>query len=409
MSPLDGLKILDLSRVLAGPSCTQTLADLGAEVWKIEEPRSGDDTRGWRPPEIGGESTYFMCCNRSKLSVAADLRLPSGREAVRRLAEKADILVENYRRGTLERFGLGYDQLRVINPRLIYCSISGYGRTGPRADEPGYDFVIQAESGLMAITGEPEGGPMKLGVAITDLVTGMNATQAILAALYVRDRTGAGQHLDIALFDSAIALLANVGSGYLQTGREPTRHGNAHATVVPYQLFDTQDGVLALAVGNDAQFASLCTVLGCPGLADDERFRRNRERVLNRHELVPVLERSFVERETAAWIEVLRDAGVPAGQVRGVGEALDAPETRERGLVLEVPDDRHGTVKMVASPLRFSATPTRDATAPPRLGQHSDLVLGQELGLSADEAELVRGMRPRATETGLLSTSGSET
>ncbi len=387
--PLDGIKVLDLSRILAGPWCTQTLADLGAEVWKIEEAKAGDDTRGWMPPEIGGESTYFQCCNRSKLSVAVDLRQLKGQELVARLAEQADVLVENFRKGALERFGLGFEQLRARNPRLIYCSISGYGRTGPRADEAGYDFAIQAESGLMAITGEPDGNPMKHGVAITDLVTGMNATQAILAALIARGRTGRGQHLDIALFDSAVALLANVASGHLATGRAPGRFGNAHATVVPYQLFDTADGVLALACGNDQQFRALCQrVLGRPEIADDARYVRNRDRVYNRETLIPLLAELFTGQSTSKWIASLREAGVPAGQVRSVPEVFAALDTLERGLVHEVPDPVHGTLRMTASPLRFSETPVRTPTSPPRLGQDTDDVMRRVLELArAEEPE----------------------
>lgn len=379
MHPLDGIKVLDLSRILAGPWCTQTLADLGAEVWKIEEATAGDDTRGWMPPEIGGESTYFQCCNRSKLSVAVDLRDTEGREKIARLADQADVLVENFKKGGLDRFGLGYAQLHERNPRLIYCSISGYGRTGPRADEPGYDFAIQAESGLMAITGEPEGAPMKHGVAITDLVTGMNATQAILAALIARGKTGRGQHLDIALFDSAVALLANVASGHLATGRAPGRFGNAHATVVPYQLFDTADGVLALACGNDQQFRALCgRVLVRPDLAEDERYRTNRNRVLNRDTLIPTLAAVFRGKGTGHWLESLRAAGVPAGQVRSVPEVFAAPDTIGRGLVHEVPVRIHGTLRMVASPLRLSDTPVRPPMAPPRLGEHTEDVLTRQ-------------------------------
>src|SRR5690606_27194426 len=251
--PLAGVRVLDLSRVLAGPWCTQTLADLGADVWKIEAPGRGDDTRSWTPPDVGGESTYFMCANRSKRSLAVDLRHPAGRALVQRLAAQADVLVENYRLGALAKFGLDYDTLSRAHPRLIYCSISGYGRTGPRAAEPGYDFVIQAESGLMSITGEPDGAPMKLGVAITDLVTGMNATQAILAALLARHQSGKGQLIDLALLDSAVSVLANVGAGYLAAGHTPQRFGNGHPTVVPYQIFATADGAFALGVGNDTQ------------------------------------------------------------------------------------------------------------------------------------------------------------
>ncbi|KRE04393.1 CoA-transferase [Bosea sp. Root381] len=385
MHPLDGIKVLDLSRILAGPWCTQTLADLGAEVWKIEEASAGDDTRGWMPPEIGGESTYFQCCNRSKLSVAADLRDPEDREKIARLAEQADVLVENFKTGGLERFGLGYEQLRARNPRLIYCSISGYGRIGPRAEEAGYDFAIQAESGLMAITGEPEGSPMKHGVAITDLVTGMNATQAILAALIARGKTGRGQHLDIALFDSAVALLANVASGHLATGRAPGRFGNAHATVVPYQLFDTADGVLALACGNDQQFSAMCgKVLARSDLAEDERYRTNRSRVLNRETLIPTLAALFRHKKTGDWVETLRAVGVPAGQVRSVPEVFASPDTLGRGLVHAVQDKVHGTLRMVASPLRLSDTPVRQPAAPPRLGEHTADVLSRYMASCQD-------------------------
>ncbi|WP_188590375.1 CaiB/BaiF CoA transferase family protein, partial [Achromobacter denitrificans] len=308
--PLAGVRVLDLSRVLAGPWCTQTLADLGADVWKIEAPGQGDDTRGWTPPDVDGESTYFMCTNRSKRSLAIDLRHPEGRALARRLALQADVLVENYRLGALARFGLDYDTLSQAHPGLIYCSISGYGRTGPRAAEPGYDFVIQAESGLMSITGEPEGAPMKLGVAITDLVTGMNATQAVLAALLARQKTGKGQLIDLALLDSAVNVLANVGAGYLAAGQVPQRLGNGHPTVVPYQIFATADGAFALGVGNDAQFAALCAALGRPEWAEDERYRKNRSRALNRGSLVPALQQIFMTQSSEHWLARIRAAGI---------------------------------------------------------------------------------------------------
>jgi crotonobetainyl-CoA:carnitine CoA-transferase CaiB-like acyl-CoA transferase len=391
MLALEGIKVLDLSRVLAGPWCTQTLADLGADVWKIEEPTKGDDTRSWMPPEINGESTYFLCCNRSKQSVAIDMKTPEGQAIVRRLAVTADVLVENFRTGALDRFGLGYEQLAAINPRLIYCSISGYGRTGSRADEAGYDFAIQAESGLMAITGEPDGSPMKHGVAITDIVTGMNATQAILAALLAREKTGQGQLIDVSLFDSAVALLANVGSGHLATGSEPRRYGNAHATVVPYQLFDSADGVLALAVGNDLQFKNLCLqVLERPDLWADERYQKNRDRVLNRSTLIPALAEVFLRRGTADWIMLLKQAGVPAGQVRKVSEVFSSPEVAERGIVVEVADERHGSLRLNASPLRLSGTPVRPPVAPPRLGEHTSEVLRRELGMSEEDVGRIK-------------------
>jgi len=383
--PLDGVKVLDLSRVLAGPWCTQTLADLGAEVWKIEAPGHGDDTRTWTPPDLDGESTYFMCTNRSKQSVAINLKDPRGQELVRRMARQADVLVENYRLGALERFGLDYDALAQVNPRLIYCSISGYGRTGPRAAEPGYDFAIQAESGLMSITGEERGEPMKLGVAITDLVTGMNAVQAVLAALLVRQRTGQGQLIDLALLDGAVNVLANIGMGYLAAGHVPERFGNAHPTVVPYQIVRTADGYFALAVGNDGQFAALCRVLGIPDLAADERYRANRSRVLNRDTLLPQLESVLATQSNAHWLEKIRAAGIPAGSVRTVPQALDAPEIAARGLVVDTPDARHGTLRLMRSPLNLRDTPPRSPTAPPRLGEHTDHVLQGVLGASADD------------------------
>lgn len=374
--PLEGIRVLDLSRVLAGPTCTQTLADLGAEVWKIEPPGRGDDTRGWMPPEIEGESTYFLCCNRSKKSVAVDLKSENGRKAVAALAEQADVLVENFRLGALAAYDLDPETLLAVNPRLIYCSISGYGRTGPRAGEGGYDFTIQAECGLMAITGEPDGQPMKVGVAITDIATGMNAVQAILAALFVRERTGRGQHLDIALFDSAVALMANVATGHLNTSRESGRYGNAHATVVPYQLFDTADGTLVLACGNDGQFKALCErVLKRPDLAADPRYILNRDRVAHRETLIPQLQAAFLRNGTDHWIAALSAAKVPGGKVRSVPEVFRAEDTLGRGLVEEVRDPVHGTVRLVRSPLRFSDTPVVPPQAPPRLGQNTDEVL----------------------------------
>lgn len=385
--PLAGVRVLDLSRVLAGPWCTQTLADLGADVWKIEAPGHGDDTRGWTPPDVDGESTYFMCANRSKRSLAVDLRHPEGRALVSRLALQADVLVENYRLGALAKFGLDHDTLSRANPRLIYCSISGYGRTGPRAAEPGYDFVIQAESGLMSITGEPDGAPMKLGVAITDLVTGMNATQAILAALLARHNTGQGQLIDLALLDSAVSVLANVGAGYLAAGHEPRRFGNGHPTVVPYQIFATADGAFALGVGNDAQFAALCAALGEPQWAQDERYRTNRARAMNRDTLVPALQRILLAQSSAHWLARIRAAGIPAGPVRTVPQALDAPEIAARGLLTDTPDPRHGSLRLMRSPLHLRGTPPREPTAPPRLGEHTAEVLTQVLGASAAEIQ----------------------
>lgn len=381
--PLDGVKVLDLSRVLAGPWSTQTLADLGADVWKVESPGSGDDTRSWLPPALEGESTYFLCANRSKRSIAVDFKQPEGQEILRRMAAAADIVVENFRIGTLERYGLDYVTLASVNPRLIYCSISGYGRNSERANEPGYDFAIQAESGLMSITGVPDGEPMKVGVAVVDILSGMNATQAILAALIKRGATGRGQHIDIALFDSAVAVLANVGSAYLAAGTVPKRYGNAHPTVAAYQTFATRDGTIALAAGNDRQFQILCRhVLNDPELAESPRFASNRNRIENREELETLLSRHFAADTSASWIARLRKHGVPVGKIQTVAEALAAPDLERRNMVITAEDAKFGQLKLIGSPLGM---PVRPPTSPPRLGEHTDQLLAEILGATADE------------------------
>lgn len=387
---LKGIKVLDLSRILAGPWCTQTLADLGAEVWKVEMPGTGDDTRSWLPPEVAGESTYFMCTNRSKQSVAINIATPEGQALIRELAAQADVLVENFKLDGLKKYGLDYETLKAINPRLVYCSISGYGRSGPRAAEPGYDFVIQAESGLMSLTGEQDGEPMKLGVAITDIVTGMNAVQAILAALFARERNGHGQLIDLSLLDGAVGILANVGAGYLAANVEPKRYGNGHPTVVPYQIVCTEDGKFALAVGNDRQFAALCDVLGVADLAADERYRTNRARVMNRDSLIALLEEKLAHHGNAYWLERIRAAGIPAGPVRSVPEALEAPEVAARGMVGMTPDSRHGNVRLMRSPLHLRGTPPREPVAPPRLGEHTDTILKRVLGRDQGELRALR-------------------
>jgi crotonobetainyl-CoA:carnitine CoA-transferase CaiB-like acyl-CoA transferase len=392
--PLAGVRVLDLSRILAGPWSTMTLADLGAEVWKVEPPGSGDDTRGWRPPAVGGEATYYLCCNRGKRGLAVDLGHEAGRRVVQRLAAEADVLVENFRAGGLDRFGLDYASVRASNPRVVYCSVSGFGRTGSLAARPGYDFLLQAEAGLMSITGEAAGEPMRFGVAVVDIVTGMNATQAILAALFARERTGEGQRVEVALYDSAVQLLANVASGYLNTGVPPRRHGNAHPTVIPYQVFPTADGDLVLAVGNDRQFAALCRdVLDAPDLAEDGRFGHASGRIEHREALVAALSARFRARPTAAWLGRLHAAGIPAGRVRTVPEVFAAPETEERGLVVEAPHPTAGSVRMVASPLRLDGTPVGPPTAPPLLGEHTEEVLRRVLGLGRDEIDRLRAER----------------
>lgn len=378
-APLAGRRILDLSRVLAGPWCTMILADLGAEVTKVEHPRGGDDTRTWGPPDTGGESAYYLCANRGKRSIAVDLATADGQAIVRALAAKADVLVENYKLGGLDRYGLDYAAMSALNPRLVYCSISGYGRASPLAARPGYDYVIQAEGGLMAVTGEVDGAPMKVGVAVADLYTGMAAAQAVLAALIAADRDGVGQHLDMALYDCQLAMLANVASAALVTGEEPARFGNGHPTVVPYQLFDTADGQVVIAVGNDGQFVAFARVAGQPALAADARFATNAARIGNRSALLAAIAPLVAARTTAWWLDVLLAAGVPAGAVRGVGEALAAPETAARGMVTEVAHPSAGAVRLVASPLKLSRTPVVPPVAPPLLGADTAAVLA-ELG-----------------------------
>ncbi|PKP93940.1 CoA transferase [Sphingomonas koreensis] len=393
-APLAGRRVLDLSRVLAGPWCTMVLADLGAEVTKVEHPRGGDDTRHWGPPYTGGESAYYLCANRNKRSIALDISKPEGQRIVRDLAARADVLVENYKLGGLEKFGLGYSSIAEINPRIVYCSISGYGRRSPIAERPGYDYVIQAEGGLMSVTGPVDGEPMKVGVAVADLFTGMAAAQAILAALIAADRDGVGQHLDMALYDCQLAMLANVGSAALVAGTEPRRYGNGHPTVVPYQLFDTLDGQVVVAVGNDAQFTAFATrLLDRPDLATDERFAKNGSRVANRDALLAEIMPLMREHTTEWWLAGLRSVGVPTGAVRQVGEALAAPEATARDMVATVAHPSAGEVKLVASPLKLGRTPVVSPVAPPMLGQHSRTVLA-ELGYRTDEIEalLERGV-----------------
>lgn len=380
-APLAGRRILDLSRVLAGPWCTMILGDLGAEVIKVENPKGGDDTRAWGPPWAEGESAYYLCANRNKKSVAIDLSCEAGQAAVKALAATSDVLVENYKLGGLEKYGLDYASLAKEFPDLIYCSISGYGRSSPRAAEAGYDYVIQAEGGLMAFNGDADRPPVRVGVAVADLFTGMFSAQAILAALIAKDRDGLGQHIDMALFDSQLAMLANVGSGALVSGEEPTRYGNAHPTVVPYQTFPTADHDIVIAVGNDRQFGIFCReLLGRPEWAEDARFATNAARIVNRDALIPQIKSLTALKPSAYWLTELKRVGVPCGAVRPVREALAAPEAIARDMVLSVAHPLAGSVPLIGSPLKLADTPVVDAKAPPTLGQHSAEVLGELLG-----------------------------
>lgn len=389
---LKGIKVLDLSRVLAGPWASMTLGDLGADVLKIEQPGSGDDTRTWMPPAVEGISTYYLGANRNKKSVAIDISKPEGRDIIIELAKKSDVLIENFRPASLRKLKLNYDELREHNPRLIFCSISGYGRGHEFEERPGYDFIIQAESGFMSITGEQDGQPMRLGVAFIDLISGMNAVQAILAALVMRERTGRGQWLDISLTDSALFMLANVASGYLNTGKAPKRYGNAHPSIVPYQLFDCADGRFALAVGNDEQFRRFCDVIGRSELSSDSRFATNRTRTENRAELLPLLEAAIETRTLAQLLSELRAVGVPAGELRTVDQAFDSDISKIRETVVEVPSDRIGTFRSVRSPLRMSESPFEQPKEPPEVGQGTAEVLRSELAFSDAEIDRLQAL-----------------
>jgi formyl-CoA transferase len=385
-APLDGIRVLDLSRILAGPTAAMILGDLGADVVKVENPDGGDDTRTFGPAFEKGESAYFMSANRNKRSILADLKTEEGQGIVRALAQVSDVVIENYRFGTLEKFGLGLDAMRERNPRLVTCSVSGYGRESPLAQRAGYDFVIQAEGGLMSIIGAPDGPPYRVGVAIADLITGNNAAQAVLAALYSREKTGKGQHVDMALLDCQVAALSNVAASYLMDGRKPGRYGNAHPAVAPYQLFETKDEPIALAVGNDRQFRTLCKLLGLDALAKDPRFATNAARLKHVAALVPPIAVKFQTAGREHWMKKLHAAGLPAGAIRTVDQVLDSPEVRARGMVEEMPHPALGTARLVASPLKLSETPVRESFHAPMLGEHTAEVLIEALGWTAADA-----------------------
>ena len=396
--PLSNVRVLDLSRVLAGPWCTQLLADLGAEVIKIERPQGGDDTRTWGPPYLRNdageetiESAYFLSANRGKQSVTLDLAHSEGQALAHQLIARADVLIENFKVGDLARFGLGYEQLRAQYPRLVYCSITGFGQNGPLRDSPGYDFIAQAMGGLMSITGarddQPGGGPQKVGVAVADVTTGLYACVAILAALAHREQTGAGQYIDLALLDVQVAILANVNMNYLVTGRAPQRQGNAHANIVPYQVFDAADGQLVLAIGNDAQFARFCQAAGCE-LHRDARFVTNAQRVQHRDALTPLLVNILRQRSVAAWVSLLTPLGIPVGPINDLAQVFAHPQVQHRGMALQLPHAAAGATPSVANPIRYSATPIVYREGPPTLGQHTAEVLS-DLGVTAAQlAEL---------------------
>ena len=394
---LSHLRVLDLSRVLAGPWAGQILADLGAEVIKIERPGTGDDTRHWGPPYLKDrdghdttEAAYFLAANRGKKSVTVDITCHRGQAIVRSLAAKSDILLENYKVGGLAKYGLDYDSLKPVNPGLIYCSITGFGQTGPYRHRAGYDFIIQGMGGLMSITGErddrPGGGPQKVGVAVADLMTGMYATVAVLAALAYRERSGVGQYIDLALLDTQVAAVANMNMNYLISGIPPKRYGNAHANIVPYQVFPCRDGYLVLAVGNDTQFTRFCEVAGRPELARDLRFATNSQRVRNREILVPLLEEVLRRRDGRDWMEALEAVGVPCGLINNLQQVFEDPQVRDRGMKIDLPHPLSGTIPLVASPIRLSETPVRYENPPPTLGQHTGEVLGV-LGLDQETLE----------------------
>ena len=392
MPPLDGLKVLELARILAGPWAGQTLADLGAQVIKVERPGAGDDTRGWGPPFVHGaqgeplDAAYFHSCNRGKRSVAIDFEQPAGQEIVGKLAMQADVLIENFKVGGLAKFGLDYASLAVINPRLVYCSITGFGQTGPYAHRAGYDFMIQGMGGIMDLTGNPDGEPMKIGVAMADIFTGLYSVVAIQAALAARERTGAGQHIDMALLDTQVSVLANQGVGYLVSGKATTRMGNAHPNIVPYQVFPAADSHIIIAAGNDRQYGDVCRVLGMPELAADPRFKTNADRVRNRGVLMPLLFEGSRRQTKLALLASLEAANVPAGPINGLPEVFRDPQVLARQLRLDLPitDTASGSVPSVRAPMLFSDTPASYVRAAPRLGEHTAQVLG-ELGLAGHD------------------------
>jgi crotonobetainyl-CoA:carnitine CoA-transferase CaiB-like acyl-CoA transferase len=394
--PLVGYRILDLSRILAGPWLSQLLSDLGAEVWKIERPRTGDDTRQWGPPFLNGtsESAYFLSANRGKHSICIDIATEQGGDIVRALARQADIVIENYKVGDMERYGLDYETLRRLKPDIIYCSITGYGQTGPMKNVAGYDMAIQAIGGLMSITGEsddkPGGGPQKVGIPIADILTGMYSATAVISALLHRERTGEGQHIDMALLDVQVSVLANQNLNFLTTGVPPKRYGNAHPNIVPYQSFKTKDGSFVLAVGNDQQFKKFCEAAGLPGLAIDIRFITNTERLRHRHELIPLLDEHLAKETTQHWISLLEPLGVPCAPINRLDQVFAHPQVIHRELQINIPHSTGATAPLVGNPIKFSRTKIDYDMSPPMLGEHTEQVLTTVLNFQPAEIERLR-------------------
>jgi formyl-CoA transferase len=381
--PLSGVRVLDLTRVVAGPYCSMFLGDLGAEVVKVEQPGAGDDTRGWGPPFAGGESAYYLCINRNKQSLTLDLKSKRAVELLRDLVKAADVIIENFRPGTMERLGLGEKELRELNPRLIYASLTGFGADGPMSDWPGYDLIVQAWGGLMSITGTPEGEPVKVGVAIIDLVAGLMLGKAVAAALFAREKIGVGQRIDTSLLEAEVASLINVGSNYLVGGKVPTRWGNAHPNIVPYQNFQTADGYLVIGVASEVIWKRFCEAVGQRELINDSRFADNSKRVENRSELIAILSQTFLQQRNDAWFKLLTDAEVPCAPVQTIDQVFQAPQVLQRDMLIEVEHPTAGKVRMAGIPVKFSVTPASVRMPPPLLGQHNDAILRTWLGMSA--------------------------
>jgi formyl-CoA transferase len=388
--PLSGIRVLDLSRILAGPWCTMMLGDLGAEIIKVERPDTGDDTRAWGPPFAGGESAYYLCCNRNKKSIVIDLKKPRGIELVKEFAKVSDVLVENFTPGLMKRFGLDYETLRKLNPRLIYCSISAYGQDGPYRDRPGYDMVLSAVGGLMWITGPQGGEPCKVGVAITDVVTGVHAQGAITAALLWRERSGRGQYIDASLLDTQASALANIASSYLVAGKEATRWGTAHESIIPYQVFNTKDYPIAIAVANQKLWVNFCKLVGKEEWTDDPRFESNPKRVENRNVLLPLVADLIAQKTCEEWMDLFVGASIPCGPVNNMQRLFNDPQILHRGMIAEVPHPTIGTLRLGGIPIKYSETPPIVRWPPPLLGQHTDEILTDVLGYSPEQIDGLR-------------------